>query len=267
MCDGPVFHQGPCPLEEECHSRGPPWRTPSTELYPYLLRGLEIERANHVSCADITYVPVQGGFPVPGGRHGLGRAANAGVAAEQHDGHRVPPGGVDRGRWGAVELLSSSTPIRAASSPASRSRQRLQGAGIRCSMAGRGRCLDNAFIERPVAIAEVRGGRACASWPRLHGAACDRRLDGVLQRGPTALVACWPHAARSVTEISCVGTRKGGGKADMNMSWREQVTRVSGADVAHARWNFSTVSTGSFTPLPRTPTPLPTPVSHEAGVG
>ena len=57
------------------------------------------------------------------------------------------------------------------------------------------------------------------------------------------------------TEISCAGTRKGGGKADMNMSWREQVTRVSGADVAHARWNFSTVSTGSFTPSPG-PQPL-----------
>ena len=31
-------------------------------MYPYLLRGLTIERPNQVWCADITYIPVQGGF-------------------------------------------------------------------------------------------------------------------------------------------------------------------------------------------------------------
>ena len=35
---------------------------PEHRVYPYLLRGLAIERANHVWCADITYIPVQGGF-------------------------------------------------------------------------------------------------------------------------------------------------------------------------------------------------------------
>ena len=45
------------------------WRAPRTSdphpehrVYPYLLRGLGIERANHVWCADITYIPVQRGF-------------------------------------------------------------------------------------------------------------------------------------------------------------------------------------------------------------
>ena len=36
----------------------------------------------------------------------------------------------------------------------------------------------------------------------------------------------------------------------MDITRRERVTRVSGADVAHERWNLSTVSTGSFTPSP-----------------
>ena len=42
----------------------------------------------------------------------------------------------------------------------------------------------------------------------------------------------------------------------MDIRWREWVTRVPGADVADERWNLSTVSTGSFTPSPGTPTPF-----------
>ena len=35
---------------------------PEHRLYPYLLKALAIERANHVWCADITYIPVRRGF-------------------------------------------------------------------------------------------------------------------------------------------------------------------------------------------------------------
>ena len=35
---------------------------PEHRVWPYLLRGLTIERPNHVWCADITYIPVQRGF-------------------------------------------------------------------------------------------------------------------------------------------------------------------------------------------------------------
>ena len=35
---------------------------PEHRVYPYLLRGLAIERANQVWCADITYIPVRRGF-------------------------------------------------------------------------------------------------------------------------------------------------------------------------------------------------------------
>jgi putative transposase len=31
-------------------------------VYPYLLRGLSIERPNQVWCADITYIPMAKGF-------------------------------------------------------------------------------------------------------------------------------------------------------------------------------------------------------------
>ena len=35
---------------------------PEHRVYPYLLRGLAIERPDHVWCADITYIPVRRGF-------------------------------------------------------------------------------------------------------------------------------------------------------------------------------------------------------------
>ena len=35
---------------------------PQNTRYPYLLRGLEIKRPNHVWCADITYIPMRKGF-------------------------------------------------------------------------------------------------------------------------------------------------------------------------------------------------------------
>jgi putative transposase len=37
-------------------------RHPGHKIYPYLLRHLAIERADHVWCMDITYLPMQRGF-------------------------------------------------------------------------------------------------------------------------------------------------------------------------------------------------------------
>src|SRR6202035_1292670 len=36
--------------------------SPGHEVYPYLLRGVAIERPNHVWSTDITYIPMRGGF-------------------------------------------------------------------------------------------------------------------------------------------------------------------------------------------------------------
>ncbi len=47
----------------------PIYQTPNTskkhpqhKIYPYLLRGLKVERPNHVWCTDITYIPMRRGF-------------------------------------------------------------------------------------------------------------------------------------------------------------------------------------------------------------
>ena len=51
---------GLCGLEPRRHNTSTPH--PAHPKYPYLLRDLEIVRANQVWCSDITYVPLPGGF-------------------------------------------------------------------------------------------------------------------------------------------------------------------------------------------------------------
>ena len=47
--------------------------TPGQQVYPYLLRGVAIERPNHVWSTDITYLPMRGGFLSGGGDDQLRR--------------------------------------------------------------------------------------------------------------------------------------------------------------------------------------------------
>ena len=42
----------------------------------------------------------------------------------------------------------------------------------------------------------------------------------------------------------------------MDSRWRRRAARVSEGGVVREPWNISTLSTGSFTPSPRTPTPF-----------
>ena len=55
-------------------------------MYPYLLKGLAIARANQVWCTDITYIPVRHGFLYPGGDHGLGGADTCWPGGFEHPG-------------------------------------------------------------------------------------------------------------------------------------------------------------------------------------
>ncbi len=91
---------------------------PERRVYPYLLKGLEIERANQVWCADITYIQVRRGFLYLvavmdwASRHvlawRLSNTLDAGFSSRR-----------STRRWPAMARRSSSIPTRAASSPAS----------------------------------------------------------------------------------------------------------------------------------------------------
>ena len=90
---------------------------PEHRVWPYLLRGLAIERPNHVWGADITYIPVQRGFLYlvavmdwragtswPGGCRTRWTRASARTLSTRP--------------WPGMARRRSSTPTRAASSPA-----------------------------------------------------------------------------------------------------------------------------------------------------
>ena len=111
---------------------------PEHRVYPYLLRGLTIERPNHVWCSDITYIPVQDTW----WRLWTGRSP----AWRLSDGHEFCLEALTEAlaQHGTPEIFNTDQGSQFTSTTFTAA---LGDAGIRCSMDGRGRC-HNAFIER-----------------------------------------------------------------------------------------------------------------------
>ena len=120
---------------------------PEHRVYPYLLRGLAIERPNQVWCADITYIPVNRGFLYLvaimdwASRYvlawQLSNTLDASFCTDALDEALA--------RHGAPEIFNTDQGSQFTSFVFT---GRLQAAGIRISMDGRGRYMDNIFIER-----------------------------------------------------------------------------------------------------------------------
>ncbi len=120
---------------------------PDHRVYPYLLSGLTIERPNQVWCADITYIPVQEGFLY---LVAIMDWASRRVLAWRLSNTLDTEFCVEALR---EALALSGTPAIFNTDQGSQFTSmaftgRLAAAGIRCSMDGRGRCMDNVFIER-----------------------------------------------------------------------------------------------------------------------
>ena len=120
---------------------------PEHRVYPYLLRGLAIERANHVWCADITYIPVQGGFLyLVAVMDWATRRVLAWQLSNTMDTEFCLEALTEAlQRYGTPQIFNTDQGSQFTSIAFTAA---LEDAGIRCSMDGRGRCLDNAFIER-----------------------------------------------------------------------------------------------------------------------
>ena len=93
---------------------GPKPRTskpaPGHKIYPYLLRNLAIERANQVWAADITYIPIGRGFLYLVAIIDWASPRGACVAAVEHDGRFVLPGGARGGsgaQFGKPEIFNT----------------------------------------------------------------------------------------------------------------------------------------------------------------
>ena len=120
---------------------------PAHRIYPYLLSGMAIERPDQVWCADITYIPVQRGFLYLvaimdwATRHVLSwRLSNTMDA-----GFRVEAPREALSRYGRPEIFNTDQGSQFTSLDFTAT---LKDAGITISMDGRGRCMDNIFIER-----------------------------------------------------------------------------------------------------------------------
>jgi putative transposase len=120
---------------------------PQNTRYPYLLRGLEIKRPNHVWCADITYIPMRKGFlylvavmdwhsrKVLSWRLSNTMEADFCVAALEEA----------LAKYGVPDIFNTDQGSQFTSFAFT---SVLRSHGVRISMDGRGRWLDNVFIER-----------------------------------------------------------------------------------------------------------------------
>lgn len=119
---------------------------PAHTVYPYLLRGVAIERPDQVWSTDITYIGLPGGFMY------------LTAVIDWHSRYVLS--------WELSNTLDGSFCLDALESALATSRPevfntdqgvqytqasftgRLEKAGVRVSMDGKGRCLDNVFVER-----------------------------------------------------------------------------------------------------------------------
>jgi putative transposase len=117
------------------------------KIYPYLLRGLRVDRPNQVWCADITYLPMRRGFlylvaimdwqtrKVLAWRISNTLEAEFCVDALNEAIHK----------FGPPEIMNTDQGNQFTSFAWT---DRLRRSGVRISMDGKGRFLDNIFVER-----------------------------------------------------------------------------------------------------------------------
>ena len=115
-------------------------------IYPYLLRGLTIDRPNQVWAADITYIPMARGFLyLVVVMDWYSRYVLAWRLSNTMDTSFCLDAVEDALRKGRPEIFNTD---QGAQFTATAFTDRLQVAGVRISMDGRGRWLDNVFVER-----------------------------------------------------------------------------------------------------------------------
>lgn len=119
---------------------------PGHEIFPYLLRDLAIERPNQVWSSDITYVPLRGGFLyLTAVLDWYSRFVLSWELSNTLDGWFCRSALEAAWVWGQPEIFNTD---QGAQFTASEYLQMLKDREIRISMDGRGRALDNVFIER-----------------------------------------------------------------------------------------------------------------------
>src|SRR6187549_1510982 len=115
-------------------------------VYPYLLRSVTIERPDQVWSADITYVPMASGFMYLAATiDWYSRYVVAWRLSNTLDGsfcHEMVEAAL---ATGTPEVFNTDQGVQFTAGAWA---GRLEAAGVKVSMDGRGRCLDNVFVER-----------------------------------------------------------------------------------------------------------------------
>ena len=186
---------------------------PEHKIYPYLLRDLAITRPNQVWCADITYIPLEKGFlylvaimdwasrKVLSWR--LSNTLETDFCVEALEEALE--------RYGAPEMFNTDQGSQFTSFEFT---EVLKRAGIKISMDGKGRWMDNVFIERlwrslkyeQVYLAEYTTGseaRAGISWwidfynqRRPHSSLEDRTPDEAYTLGAALRLGLRPASSQ-----------------------------------------------------------------------
>jgi len=119
---------------------------PEHRIYPYLLRDLEVTQIDQVWCSDVTYVPMNRGFLYLVvvmdwfSRYVLSWELSNSLEAG------FCMGALEQAlKRGAPQIFNTDQGAQFTSDAYT---QRLLSAGIRVSMDGKGRALDNIFVER-----------------------------------------------------------------------------------------------------------------------
>ena len=120
---------------------------PDHKVYPYLLRGLAIDRPNQVWCADITYIPMAKGFVylVAVMDWFSRRVLSWRVSITMETDFCVEALTEAMERYGQPEIFNTDQGVQFTSASFI---DELADRGVRISMDGKGRYLDNILIER-----------------------------------------------------------------------------------------------------------------------
>jgi len=120
---------------------------PDHKVYPYLLRGLTIDRPNQVWCADITYIPMAKGFVylVAVMDWFSRRVLSWRLSITMETDFCVDALREATETYGPPEIFNTDQGVQFTSAAFV---DELANRGVRISMDGKGRYLDNIFIER-----------------------------------------------------------------------------------------------------------------------
>ena len=160
---------------------------PEHKVYPYLLRGLVIDRPNQVWCADITYIPLAKGFvylvAVMDWFSRRVLAWRLSITLDTAFCVEALQDAMDR--HGQPEIFNTDQGVQFTSADFL---DELEARGVRISMDGKGRFLDNIFIERlwrSLKYEEVfikaygsvarRAGASAGGWRSTTTSGCTRR--------------------------------------------------------------------------------------------